>query len=148
MGKLDLCPGWYCLTPHSGLETKQYKGISKGPVSQSTKFLRGGEGAKPGLATGDQYGPGHRCRSIQVRIDTCQHRQKTAHIFYHLVCFASFTNKVLQMTNPSPTLFSLQRTTRCAPRQQEIATRGCHLPDRLCPLASPHHSSSQTACRQ
>lgn len=116
-------------------------------TSQSTIFLSRGESwdwlleinTDPVIATG-QFKPG----SIYVSIG------KNYSNILPLSMFSSFTNSILFMINQFSMLllFSLQRTTRCAPQQQEIATRGCHWLDRPCLPASPHHFSSQMACRQ
>lgn len=42
-GKLDLCPGWYCLTPHAHRPWEEEIQWNLQGTGQSTKFLRGGE---------------------------------------------------------------------------------------------------------
>lgn len=147
-GRLDLCPGWYCLTSYLGLELeeKQYKKISK---DQSAIFLRRGENWDSLLEINTDSttatGP-FKSRSICVSM-----AKNDSHILL-LSLFSSLSgiNSLFYewLINFSCVYFSLQKNTRCAPQQQEIATRDCHWPDRLCLPASPHPSSSQMACRQ
>lgn len=147
-GKLDLCLGWYCLTSYLGLELEktQYKEISK---DQCVIFLRRGESwdslleinTDPTIATGQ-----FKSRSICVSVTKNYSHILLLSLFSNLSGINSLFYEWL--INFSCYYFSLQRTTQCAPQQQEIATRDCHWLDRLCLLASPHHSSSQMACRQ
>lgn len=96
--------------------------------------------AELGLTSGDQYKPS-RCY--------CQPQYVSAWAkgYFHLLVVLIY--KQLQYFSGSLIVcFFLQRTTRCAPQQQETATRGCHWPDRLSLLVSRRHSSSQMVCHQ
>lgn len=127
--------------------------LEKTQHSQSVSLLNSCRDENTGIGS---------CKSMQtwlLLVAKSSHDQylykltKRAYIFYHQVCFTKVSKVLIYEWSIILQwycfwgFFFLQRRIQCAPQQQETATRGCHWLDRPCLLASPHHFSSQMACR-